>query len=670
METIIKIILLISATSLLGNSGGLGNGNLPNDSVTSTSSSLLRVSSFDYLEKQFKASLVKQYGTLERPQRRDYYLASGDSTASASGLFSRTTLQESNVDESDRLKTDGQYIYVNSIRKPSIKVFETEQGRSALVAELPIKTLSKNALLSGLYLRTDKKQLIAMADDGRPGSADSWFSAEYWSDRQTELFTIDVNSPTDPLLLSKLSIDGQLISSRRIGSVLYLATRHTATIADLIKSPQNSSETALNRELIADTQIDDMLPKYQSDGQWHALFDADNCFYTNKQATNYAQHSIISLLAIDLDKAGEKPMGQCFIGDTETVYASANAIYLATTQYQYTDESSGVIYAGSPTTEIHKFSLGGAQTDYAGSASINGHLGWQQNQKSFRMSEHEGALRVLSYVGEQADSIESPARLHVLKENAYNPSLDIIGTLPNKSRPSPLGKQGELIYASRFIGDRGYLVTFRNTDPLYILDISDPTDPYILSALEIDGHSDYIQPIGKNFLLGIGKDAVAQTPDDATFSPFRGAWDQGVKLSLIDIRNPLAPIEKQKIILGKRGTKTALSTTHHALTTLLKGNILQVNLPVSLHETEITFENYNPAPHPSDYFGWTQDALYRFNIDINSGEISTLKPIIDGTNGLLKSPEQDSPDWQHDRSAIIDGDTYYLKRDEIITSAD
>ena len=220
---------------------------------------------------------------------------------------------------------------------------------------------------------------------------------------------------------------------------------------------------------------------------------------------------------------------------------------MASTPDPYSDDFSDVVYHVSATTEIHKFSLDGLQTDYVGSTTIEGHLGWNQNQKSFRMSEKDGFLRILSYVGEQSNSFDSPARLHILKEATQTKTLETVAVLPNEAHPQPLGKKGELIYGSRFVGDRGYLVTFRTTDPLYILDLADPTNPYILSALEIDGYSDYLQPVGENYLLGIGKDAVAQLPDDPFESP-NGAWYQGVKLSLIDIRDPTAPIEKETII--------------------------------------------------------------------------------------------------------------------------
>ena len=666
METIIKVLLLLFVSALLGCSGD------PRESSTSDSalSGLVRGHSSNDLAAQFKASLVKRYGTYSPNQRSEFLLASTSALVTQPRVrsFSTTTLQEKNVEESDRLKTDGQYLYASSITTPRIKIFKADKGDAPLISELLVNTFN-GSLLSGLYLRSDKKQLVAMSGDGNSGGERSWFSANYWNDRKTEIFIVDVSSPTTPKQITKLSADGLLISSRRIGSMLHLVTRHTAKIPNLIESPENPAEAASNRMLIADTPMNAMLPKYSINGKQRQLFDSEDCFYADSKQTSYQQHGIISLLSINLDDALPSPKGQCFIGDTETLYASNKSIYLATTEYPYAEQSSDVVYEGSPTTEIHKFSLDGMQTHYAGSASIEGHLGWKQGLKSFRMSEEKGVLRVLSYVGEQVDSVNSPARLHMLKENPSNTSLDIIATLPNERRPEALGKKGEQIYASRFLGDRGYLVTFRATDPLYIVDLSNAHDPYILSALEINGYSDYLHPVGKNYLLGIGKDAIAQTADSDDHNATRGAWYQGVKLSLIDISDPTAPFEKETIIFGKRGTETAVSLTHHALTSLLKGGLLQINIPVSLHEKAV--ENHAPADHPSDHFGWTRDALHRLDIDIKSGEMTQLKPIIARLDDVPESAEYFiDTGWQHDRSAILGDDVYYLKHDNIFTSSD
>ena len=672
MKTITKTVLILLATALVGY-GTVVSVNKPNsDSSTSSSAKLIPAKSSDTLEAQLKASLVQHYGSYTENAESEFILASGGhtDTSPTAASFSTTNLQESAADESDRLKTDGQYIYTSSIQTSTIKIFKANKEQPNLVSELPVQTANKDAILSGLYLRADKNQLIALAGDRNFKSEiiNAWFSTDYWSMRKTELFEIDITTPSSPKQLNKLTIDGQLISSRRIGSTLFIATRQTIDIPGLIKSPESHSDASHNRAKISQTSLDDMLPSYKLNGEQNDLFNADDCFYTGNQAARFSQHSIISLLTIDLDSVLLKPRGQCFIGNAETVYASANAIYLATTHHPYTHESSDVVYEGSPTTEIHKFTIESGQTDYVGSASIEGHLGWRQSQKSFRMSEEKGILRVLSYIGDQANSIDSPARLHTLKESTAHQELDVIATLPNAKRPEPLGKKGEQIYASRFMGDKGFLVTFRNTDPLYILDISDPYDPFIISALEVEGYSDYLQPVGENFLLGIGKDTVIQSSDDP-FDAFRGAWDQGVKLSLIDISNPASPFEKEKLVFGKRGTETSVSASHHGLTTLLKNDTLQINLPVSLHET--VMENYGSEKHPSDYYGWTQDALYRLNINLNSGEISQLKPIVATFKDKPEGAEYYfDTGWQHDRSVIVDDDVYYLKRDELFSSTD
>jgi len=639
--------------------------------ANTASPTLVRAHSSDDLKTHLTHSLLEKYGTFDESAESEFILASDDvgTAPSNSATFSSTTLQHSGVDESDRLKTDGRYLYIAATHTPSIKIVEASSA-APLLSEVSLQT-QHGAQLSGLYLRKDHQQLIALASGGHNNrqNASAWFSDTYWKSRKTEIFTLDISEPEAPTAISKLTLDGKLISSRRIGSILYLATRHTATLPDLIEYPENSTQARVNHSLISDLSLESLLPTYEINNEKQALFNAQDCLYAGKSHLNYSQHSVISLLAIDLNDAVPTPKGQCFVGDVETVYASADAIYLATTQYQYTNDVSEVIYKGSPSTQIHKFTLDGLHTDYAGSASIEGHLGWQQNQKALRMSEENGILRVLSYVGAQADSIESPARLHVLKQSANDMALDIIATLPNAKQPQPLGKKGEHIYASRFIGDRGYLVTFQNTDPLYILDLSDPSNPYILSALNIEGYSDLLHPVGENYLLGVGKEAIAQTPNEDDFTAPRGAWYQGVKLSLIDISDPSSPFEKQTIVLGKRGSETAASITHHALTTLRTGNTLQVNLPVSLHEEVV--DNYGAAAHPVDHFGWTQEALYRFDIDINRGEISALKPIVAKMNDV---PEDAAyyydTGWQYDRSAIINGDAYYLKRDEIFTLAD
>ena len=643
-----------------------------NGGASGSGSTALKTAASDAeLESQIKTSLLSNYGSTQN----NYPVYAIDSisseTASAatpaaadSAATSSTNTQESAVDEADRLKTDGSYLYVSSIDQPSINIFKAEAGAAPLIKKHALATIN-NAPLSGFYLRDAQDQLLAIAGDGASAFpvADMWFTPYYWQNRQTELFELDISNPEDPTQQSKLSIDGQLISSRRIGSYLYLATRYTPTPQGIKQYPQTQTDAALNRSLINNASLSDLLPTYSINGGAKlSLFESGDCFVTDYSSPNDQQSSIISVVAINLDAASPEPEAKCFMGDAETLYVSQNALYLATTGYQYSTTNGVSIYSGTPTTEIHKFALEGTDAAYKGSASVAGHLGWQQDLKPFRMSEHNDVLRIITYTGSQADSNSSPARLYTLAE-ADN-TLKILGQLPNERRPAPLGKPGEQIYATRYIGDKGYLVTFRMTDPLYILDLSDPADPYIASELEIDGYSDYLHPVGENYLLGIGKDAIADTgPDNGDG---RGAWYQGVKLSLIDISDPAAPFEKEKIIIGGRGTETAVSQSHHALTTLPVGNTLKMALPISLHDTKPASSYYDEGS-PRYYYEWTQDELYRLNINTVSGTITAQPSIISETNdaGINYYTR-----WESDRSVMIGDEVYYLHKDEVRTTAD
>lgn len=628
------------------------------------------------LESQIKTALLNSYGTLN-----NYYstyltetLSSNDAqadvapSAASAAATSTTNTQESAVDEADRLKTDGSYLYVSALEQPSIRIFKAETGAAPLVKTHSLATLNQ-APLSGFYLRGAANQLVTVSGDGAQpyATGDMWFAPYYWQNRKTELFNLDISNPESPTQQAKLSIDGQLISSRRIGSYLYLATRHTPMPAGVVKYPESQTDVALNKSIINSAKLSELLPTYQiNDGAKQSLFENGDCFATDYDNANNLQSSIISVVAINLDAATPEPEAKCFVGDAETLYMSEKALYLATTGYQYSTDNGTSTYNGSPTTELHKFALDGTDATYKGSTSVAGHLGWQQDLKPFRMSEYNDVLRIITYTGSQKSSIESPARLHTIAENNAGDALEVIGKLPSAAHPAPLGKKGEQIYASRFIGEKGYLVTFRMTDPLYILDLSNPANPFIASELEIDGYSDYLHPVGENYLLGIGKDAIADTLSDNINGDGRGAWYQGVKLSLIDISNPSAPFEKEKIIIGGRGTETAVSQSHHALTTLQDGNTLRIALPISLHYTSKE-SNYYDINDPRYRYEWTRDELYRLNIGTSNGDISILPSITSDSN---ETGNDYYTRYESDRSVMIGDEVYYLHKDEIRTTAD
>jgi hypothetical protein len=159
--------------------------------------------------------------------------------------------------------------------------------------------------------------------------------------------------------------------------------------------------------------------------------------------------------------------------------------------------------------------------------------------------------------------------------------------------------------------DRAYLVTFRLIDPLYVLDLSDQENPQIVGELEIDGYSDYLHPVSDTLLLGIGKDAIAD--DGSSDFNGRGAWYQGVKLSLFDVSDPTSPREIDAVVLGKRGTESTVLWDHHALS-FIPGNggeAARLAIPVQLHEDIPTWKSWD-ASDPSAWYDYTPRAQSSF----------------------------------------------------------
>jgi hypothetical protein len=293
-------------------------------------------------------------------------------------------------------------------------------------------------------------------------------------------------------------------------------------------------------------------------------------------------------------------------------------------------------------------------------------LGFDQNRKSFRMGEHQGVLRVATQTAERWGpviamgtavaaaatdvSINSPVRLSLLKPTA-DKNLALIGTLPNDRRPAAIGRPGEQLYASRFVGNRVYLVTYRLTDPLYVLDLSDPTDPQVVGELQVDGYSDYLFPLSERYLVGVGKDAKS----DGTAGDGRFAWYQGVKVSLIDVGNPAHPVEAAHHVVGLRGTDATVLHDHHGIALLVnnipgQANSVRVALPVRLHTAKPSYV----TGRWSDYYGFTRNQLSRFDIDLATGTLNVLDDLV-GTDSSIER------DLSHDRAWLSSGQVHHYQ---------
>ncbi|AGX86952.1 beta-propeller domain-containing protein [Candidatus Symbiobacter mobilis] len=601
-------------------------------------------------------------------------------TTAGAAAFSETTVQEIGVDELDVVKSDGVDVYSldpdsSAGTTRSLLRRHRFDAAAADASLLKIDTLtlpfSKDVRGLGIYLDTERKQLIALAA-GDGGGYDRWFTPAAWTQGGTELAFIDVSDPTTMRLLGVQHISAQWVGSRRVGSTLYLVLRNTATVPGLDASWQESVK-AENEDVLQALDPKDVLPTIAMDGGTPtALVDPESCLVQPDNGTPSAD--IVTIAAIDVANAGSRHAARCFLGGTEAFYLSTQSIYLATTRTPYAFSGRFIAYAGKTSTDIHKFALDGLQIAYRGSGNVPGHLGFDPNRKSFRLGEHEGSLRVVTqteqvfrgWVGlamadattasdasttaDAADAAEeeSPGHLSILQERSG--SLVVVGELPNAARPAPLGKSGEQLYASRFLGMRGYLVTYRLTDPLYVLDLSDPTDPYIAGELHVEGYSDYLFPLTDTLLLGVGKDAVVTENQDTSDGRF--AWYQGVKLSLIDLRDPANPKEAARHIIGQRGTNATVLHDHHGIALLRVGQTVRVALPVQVHETPSTWA----TGAPNDYYDFTRNELHRYDIDLAKPDLQPRVPMQSVVEGMRDTSSDRAQLWNEQVHYYQNGD--------------
>ena len=300
--------------------------------------------------------------------------------------------------------------------------------------------------------------------------------------------------------------------------------------------------------------IDDWLPGFQvtdASGATVATGPMVDCasVYVPEQP---AQAAMVNVISLDLREEELRPIdGASVVGAGETVYASGENLYVTSSAFV------GDAVPGTA-TDVHKFSIAGrAPASYLASGRVTGML---LNQ--FSMSERDGNLRVA--VTTDGLSVPQPPTTTVVAEDGVERSLpapmpatqssvvvlrEAGGELTEVGRVDGLG-QGEQIRSVRFIGDIGYVVTFRQTDPLYTIDLSDPAAPRVAGELKIPGYSSYLHPAGEGLLIGIGQDATTT------------GQLLGLQLALFDVSDPAAPRQLQKVVLPN--ANSAAETDHHA----------------------------------------------------------------------------------------------------------
>ena len=463
--------------------------------------------------------------------------------------YTTTYTLEASVDEHDVVKYDGEHLFIapsrsmdccfilrDAIPSTSDDSNQTERGirilrtnpEEASATEISTIPIDGNLTVEGLYNQDSK--LVALRSSSWWGTFGENFSRfSSWEGQTSALDIYDISTVDQPELSWQLELEGGFVTSRRIDEHVYMISRHTPDIPGLIRYPSNQEEIDQNILLLTELSAEDVLPSILINGEASSLIEASDCLFmdkTNEIASTYYGFPVMTFV-VAVNTESESVSGiSCYMGDASGIYVSENAIYLTQSDGQEDDSR----------TLIHGFEASNELT-YLGSGAVDGHL-WGRGEVDFRMSEHEGYLRVVStkYIGpwDAEDSIDH--QLSVLKISPDSLDLDLVATLPNSNRPDKIGKPDESLYGVRFFGDTLYLVTFETIDPLYVLDLSNPEEPIIAGELMVPGFSDFLHSVNDDLLLGLGAD------------------EEGlVKLELFNVEDMNAPYSLGTHTLGRGG---------------------------------------------------------------------------------------------------------------------
>jgi hypothetical protein len=446
----------------------------------------------------------------------------GFGNAGSATSYSTTNNQVRGVDEADIVKTDGEYIY--AVSGGSVVILRAFPPPDAeIVSRIPTSGWDVNLFLNG-----DRLVVLQRTSFNAWAATDSRIVMEPHLEGRTDILIYDVSTPSSPELDRNISVTGRVFASRMIGDHVYLM--------------MSSYVYELGGEL--------RLPTIAIDGAAHAVSHSDIGYFEESRGSS----SLTMVLAVNV-REDVSPRHEVIVTDvSREVYVSRWNVYIAGSSRHRLSDSDG-----GEETVIHKFSIYRGEVCYRGSGTVPGSI---LNQ--FSLDEHDGYLRVATTIGHVSGAGGgSRSNVYVLNE-----TMAIVGSLEGLA-------PGERIYSSRFVGDRGYLVTFKKVDPFFVIDLSDPESPQVLGYLKIPGFSSYMQPLDANHVLGLGKDTV-----DAAGGDF--AWFQGVKLSLFDVTDVDNPKELSKYVIGERGTSSEALGDHKAFLFIPSHNL--VVIPVDLVE--------------------------------------------------------------------------------------
>jgi hypothetical protein len=336
---------------------------------------------------------------------------------------------------------------------------------------------------------------------------------------QLEVTTFDVSDPTSPQVVEQTTLDGNYADSRMIDGKLYLVLQGNLSWhlgggpVPLVGAKAGASKARRSGRAALDrTPIDQILPGFTS-----TVTAADGAQTTRSGLISQPQdilepaigddNNLVSVVVLDTRSSNPGPVGSAsLLGSyASTVYVTPDNLYIFSPHY---DDR------GDATTSIDQFALAGTSPSLVATGSVPGTL-----LDQYSADANGGYLRVATTAWPSGSADNG---LYVLQQQGDR--LNVVGMVDQLA-------PGEQLDAARFVGDQAFLVTFHQIDPLWSIDLTNPTAPDVAGQLTLSGYSEYLQPIGTDYLLGLGREVDPATEETTD-----------LKLSLFDVHNPSQPV--------------------------------------------------------------------------------------------------------------------------------
>lgn len=469
----------------------------------------------EFFEDAVKRDRVAFYAESESMENASEDKASAQGGA---GGHSETNVQVEGVDEADLVKTDGKFIYDITDNERLVITDIRQAGKPAVASVTDFRNdfYPRELYTDGdLLVVTGGKSLArqeAELSKNRKASKDMIMPMQ-------ELAVIriyDVSDREQPKLLRETGAEGYTVATRKIGDIVYLVT--------------NNQPFFYGQEL---PEAVDLLPRVYDNKDGIQPIDIDRVSIL--PGAMEPSYSVIT--ALDIRSSGEEAVKtEAYLGSGEQLYMSKDHLYL----------TSGLYSEHMTDSEVFKFALDGLSVDFVASTQMKGTL---LNQ--FSMDEHDGFFRAVTTEENLWDE-KNTAKNHLF---IFDENLKLTGSVEDLAL-------NERIYSARFMGDKAYMVTFRETDPLFVIDVADPSAPEVLGELKIPGFSNYLHPLDEGHLIGLGYETTAKK-NPAGGEPI--IQTGGMKLSLFDVTDFANPKEMDTEIIGGQGTYSPAQHDHHAM---------------------------------------------------------------------------------------------------------